>query len=396
MYQYDTKSFNVACTIILGIFLSLSVLAAAMTLLGQKMWKGMAAFGAAGAGVLAMSLAIIAMLYAVKMLADMDLSNVKNVKAKIGIFIGVIVAVASMVLVFAFANKIASKMGSFSVGKGGLKRTSFGGGIGAMPIIAATLMMLAAVYAIKMLFDMDFPENWKSRLGILAGIFLGIIVIIAILAGATKNMGKGASGLLTMIGIAILMGVLITSLNVLKTINSRDLLKGVLALGGILIALAICLRGAGKITSMGAAATVLSLCLMVVVMIGALSYLSLLSKKELLKGAIALGTVLILLAITFAAAGKIQNEGSWKSITAMIGVIIAVAGSLFVLAARDWHGLLAAAVSIGLVLLALSKVFDSIGEMDSDGIGEKLTAMGTGLLALVVIAGILLYLGRMC
>lgn len=384
-----TGSLKSAAAIVAVIGAAILTIIAVFSLIGQRLQKGMMAFAAAGAGIFAMSLAILAVIGALHLIMSMKLPA--NYKDRLVLLRDVILGVMGLMLVFAIANRIAGSMSSLKIGKGGLTSQK-SGMLSSMPLIASIGMILACTYAIKQLMEMDMPRNWKERARLLTDVFLGIIAILIAIGIASRIAGKGGGmkAIGTVIAICIFIGVALAALKVLESFNPRNLLKGVLALAGVLIALGIALAGASNIKGLGSAATVVAMCLMIGVIVGAISFLSLLPGPALLKGAVALGSVLVVLAIAMAAAGNIS--GDWKTVGAMVAAIIAIAGSLWFLAEKNWIKLLAAAVSMGIVLLALSQVFKQLGGVGEADPGDMLKVFAAGLASLVIIAALLNWL----
>lgn len=382
----NMKNAAAIVTVIGGAILTIILV---FSLIGQKLKEGMLAFAAAGAGIFAMSLAILAVIGALNLIMSMKLPA--NYKDRLVLLRDVILGVMGLMVVFAIANRIADGFSSFKIGKGGLNYTK-SGSLSALPLVSAIGMILACTYAIKELMAMDMPKNWRERARLLTDVFIGIMGILLVMGLASRIAGQGGGlkAVGTVIAICIFIGAALAALKALEDFQPKKLLKGVLALAGVLIALSIALAGASNIKGLGSAATVVAMCLMIGTIVGAISFLSLLPGPALLKGALALGSVLVVLAIAMAAASNIS--GDWKTVAAMIGAIVAIAGSLWFLADKNWIKLLAAAVSMGMVLLALSKVFKELGGVGEADPGDMLKVFAAGVASLVIIAALLNWL----
>lgn len=234
------------------------------------------------------------------------------------------------------------------------------------PIITSAIAMLLVVQSLKALFKMNLPKDWALKVGILAGIFTGMGALILAIGAASKLAGGKLKGTGSILAMCVFVGTAVAALMVLSAFPADKLLKGATALGVILTTLAIALAGAGKIAKPDSYKTVLAMAIMVGAITASLAALSMVDADSLQRSCVVLGSMLLALAIDFVAIGKITEEGAWKSVAAMVAETIAITLSLAILANQPWEGLLAGATSLSAVLLALAGAFAIIGQSKPD------------------------------
>jgi hypothetical protein len=360
----DEIRFNAAVDFIKDLGVKLLIVAGVGTLIGTVFKDGAKNFGIAAVGALALVLAIIATIGALKLLMDMELPS--NYEEKLKILHKLFIGVGVLAIAFGVANKLAGS-GSLKIGKGGLEST--GGGMSAAPILALCALLYTSVLAVKKVMDMQMPSNYKERLGVISHIFGALIIVILAMGAASRLAGDGGiKAGAEILSICLYVYAIIGALKVLGSFNGHKLKKGLLALAGILYSLAFTLMAAGTIQDKGAGLAVLSMSLLVAAIVFALGVLSMIKGAMLAKGATALGSVLLILAVTFAAVGKITNGNSFKSVLAMAGVIAVITGSLLALTkwGGEWKQIVSSAVAIGSVLYLLGNTFRKLSGSNAD------------------------------
>lgn len=164
---------------------------------------------------------------------------------------------------------------------------------------------------------------------------------------------------------------------VLNMVPFDNLLKGAIALGIVLVALGAALYGAGKVSDENTYKSVFAMATVVAAITLSLSILSFINWVKLTKACVALGAMLLVIALDFREISKVNNAGIWKSIVAMVGMILMITISLAVLALQPWQGLLAGAASMAIVLETFADVMKKISGMT----GIKPEKIGLFLLA---------------
>lgn len=245
-------------------------------------------------------------------------------------------------------------------------KTAEGQKINGGPIITAAASMLLIVTALKSLFKIKLPKDWLAKVGILAGMFVALEGLIIAIGAASKIAGGKLKATGTILAMCVFIGTAVASLMVLSAFPADKLLKGATALGIILLGLAVSLAGAGKISKTDSYKSVLAMAVTVGAITASLAALTMIDAENLKKACAALGSMLLALALDFVAIGTISDENSWKTVAAMVAQVIAITVSLAVLSAQPWEGLLAAAGSLSSVLLALSGAFSIIGASKAD------------------------------
>jgi hypothetical protein len=249
------------------------------------------------------------------------------------------------------------------------------GKVDSKPILALAASVYIVVLAVNKLFAMELGDDWKVKAGILAGIFVGLAALIVVIGVAQKLAGGTIKGMGVLLSLALLIGVVVGALVVLSLFPAAALLKGAVALGLVLLSLAGTMYGVGKITEPDSYKAVLAMALMVGVITAALSVLSMIPAKALLKAAVALGTILLTLAVDFLAISKISNEKVYMTVLAMAIIVGTIALSLAVLAKQPIEGLAAGALAMTAVLLAVAVDFVAISKMTNAKVYANIIAM---------------------
>lgn len=348
MYKHDKEAMEAGVDLVMDIAKILVSVTAGIAIVSKVLGKdGTKGMKQVGSSILLISASLLVITTALKSLFKMELPEDWQLKVELlaGIFGGII----SLILAVGLASKVAGD-------------AKINGG----PIITAAVAMILVVQSLKTLFKMELPSDWGIKVGILAGIFGALGTLILVIGAASKLAGGKLKGTGTILAMCVFIGTAVAALMVLSIMPGEKLLKGATALGVILMALAVALAGAGKITKGESYKSVLAMAITVGAITASLAALSMMDEEGLKKACLALGSMLLALAVDFAAIGKITDEGAWKSVAAMVAETVAITIALAVLAEKDWQGLLAAAGSLSAVLLSLSASFAIIGQSKAD------------------------------
>lgn len=315
-----------------------------------------------GTSILMISASLSLIVWSISKLMKMELPA--DYGEKLGILTGIAVGLAALAAVLGLTAKIA--------GKNQLPKM-------ASTIKSLAVLLVATVLSLKVLFDMELPADYGKKLGILTGIFVGFGALLIAMAAAAKIAGgKGFKAAGTILAMTAFLAVVVGALFVLTLIPADKMLKGALALGGILLALGAALYGAGKISGKNTYKSVVAMAITVGAITASLAVLSMVPWNKLLISAGALGTVLLTLAASFSQVSKVKSKKALPAILAMIAASVAIAYSLYVLSEQPWQNLLSAAAAMSVTLLAFSKSFETIlGKRWSD---NNLKKIGTFLL----------------
>lgn len=316
-------------------------------------------------GALTLIVLSISKLMNIKMPADYGL--------KLEILGGIIAGLAGLAVVLGIAARIS----------GGNQLPKM-----ASTIKSLAILMVGTVISIKMLFDMDIPEDYQTKLGILAGIFVGFsVMLIAMGAAAKLSGGNSLKAAGTILSMALFLAVVVGALFVLTLIPGDKMMKGAVALGGILITLGVALYGAGKISDKNAYKTVIAMALTVGVITAALGVLTMIPWQKLAISVSALGSILLAMALNFKALSKIDSSKSLIGVMGMISTTLTIAYALYTLSEQPWQGMLAAAAAMSATMLAFAKAYDMIMDRNwSQNAPKKIEQFALLVLASIPIA----------
>lgn len=261
----------------------------------------------------------------------------------------------------------------------------------ALSIVGVAASLLLIVGAMNKLFKMDFPADWQFKLKVLAGILTGLGSLAVVLGLASKIGGGnqlGSAG--TILALAVFLSSTISALNKIFKMDLpsdyntkiKILYNIFTAIAGLMVAIGLAGRLAGG--TIKAAGTILSMCLFLATVVASLMVLSLMPTEKLVKGAEALGLILLTLGLSLVGASKNSSEDTWKTVLSMTAAIGAIIVGLSVLSNVEWPKLLTATLALGSVILAFSKCIDSIKDVSTDN--KSLIAMGELIGTLIVIS----------
>lgn len=360
MWDKNPAAFSMALKTVGGIAAVLIGFIALMGI-GSKLGDGKS-MKSIGTSILMISASLSLIVLSISKLMKMELPA--DYAKKLGILGGIVGGLAALAVVLGLAAKIA----------GGNQLPKM-----ASTIKSLAILLVATVLSLKVLFDMELPADYAKKLGILGGIFVGFGALLISMAAAAKIAGgNGFKAAGTILAMTAFLAVVVGALFVLTLIPADKMLKGALALGGILLALGAALYGAGKISDKNAYKSVVAMAITVGVITASLAVLSMVPWNKLLISAGALGIVLLTLAENFSQVSKVKSKKALPVILAMIAASVAIAYSLYVLAEQPWQNLLSAATAMSVTLLAFSKSFETIlGKRWSD---NNLKKIGTFLL----------------
>lgn len=301
------------------------------------------------------ALAIGAVIGLIYLVAEMPMSTLVkggSVVAGIGVFL----------LALSVLN---NKFGTTSTS---LEARGFGG-------LAASILSLVA--AIAILGNMDT--------GALARGGVALVTILLLLKSFAKSIGGNGKGTFKMqgfFGLATAIGILIAAIAILARMEWGALLKGGVALSGILLILSTFMKSLGTMSG-GATFKMqgfMGLAAAIGVLIGAIAILGHMDVGTLLKGGAALAGVLIVLSLFVRSIGKMNSSTSSFKLTGFIGIAIALGAlvaAVKVLGDMDWDDLAKGVLGAGALLIALSTVSKSASGMGmKSGIASILSAVG--------------------
>ena len=259
---------------------------------------------------------------------------------------------------------------------------SFGAG---MVLIAVAIIMMVGVVKVLSRIDATSITNGIKALGK----FVGLIAILEVLSFATKNaqMIKFASSLLIISGALLIMTGISALLGSMNPSTLDNGIKALSKLVGLIALLEICSAMTGKGgTSLK---SVIALIMGISVLTGELIVMSLVPAKDMVMPLIAMDSMLLMLSKVLKSMTSISNKTSAAAIFKVVSVLLAigeVTACLAVLADKPWSGLLAAAVSLGLVMMAISNMFTSMKATTGKVRARELIKIATALGSVALIA----------
>lgn len=343
LYNVNKEGFMAAIGIVELISLMLMGVIAAMTVLGEKMTKGMLAFAAVTAGVFALSLSLGVIVGAFKTIMNMDFEE-KNVVGRL--------------LLLTYLMGLVAALG---IAIGGAGSITGGNNIKAGPILALCALIFSVVSALKSILKLEISLDAIPKMGIFILMF-GLLETLIISMGLAARASGGNS--IQMAGTLLAMCALIITITgtlmVLTSFPVNKILNVIVGLGLMLMTLAKILQMTAQLLNGDAKAgnTILAMAVMVAAIVGALVVLSLVEWTSLIPATFSLGIVLFTLSMVFAAVAKITNQEAYISVLSMCAILAGVIIGLKALSNVDsWEKLVAAGIAMGTVLLALGGCF---------------------------------------
>lgn len=439
MWNKDPGALNKAIDLVVELGLGIAAMVAAMALVSTLLGKGTRNFKSAATGVLMLSASLLVIVTAVEKLMDISIPRdfetrmeiLKDLFSGLGI-LTIVVAAASaisggkklasapilalaaflMVSVEALRKvfemdlpsdyeekldifkKLFVELGALTLVIGAASRISGGGKLAFAPIIALGGFLYLAVNSLKKLMSIDMPSDWGKRFAALEGMFITLGAVMVAVSAAGRLSGGALKATGTILAMSVFLGTVTASLTVLSLVDGAKLLKGAVALGSVLVALGTALSGAGKIADPNAYKSVLSMAVTVGAITASLGVLSMISWADLLKSTLALGSILLALAADFTAIGKINNKSAYANVIAMVGALVTIVGSLMILAQFDWPGLLAAGAAMSSVLLAFSGAMYILSQSKGINAKQMISFLEASLIMAPIAAALFALAGR--
>ena len=346
LYNVNKKGFMAAIGIVGLISLMLMGVIATMTVLGEKMTKGMLAFAAVTAGVFALSLSLGVIVGAFKTIMNMDFKE-KNIVGRL--------------LLLTYLMGLVAALG---IAIGGAGSLSSGNNIKAGPILALCALIFSVVSALKKILKLEIGSDAIPKMGIFIVVFGLLESLIFAMGLAARASGGNALKLAgTLLAMCALLVTITGVLMVLTSFPVNKIFNVIVGLGLVLGTLAAILGITSQLLNGNdkAGNAILAMAVMVAAIVAALIILTFVEWNKLLPGAFALGVVLFTLALVFAGIGKITNTEAYITVLSMCAVLAGVIIGLKALSnVESWEKLIAAALAMGVVLLAIAECFATL------------------------------------
>ena len=322
--------------------------------------------------------------------------------AKLGIgLLGI--AAAILLLIFAF-EKIQKLIGDLAIKKDDLYAAVF-----------ITLGLSAALFAMGMALRKTEKEIWQVA-AIIASIgiaiflvalaierltkfgkddlikgalaMLGLMAAIALIGYAAKKLPKdGAKKILsvatTILALSVAVIVLSYAIKTLAGISSADAARGLGRLLAIMLMLVPVLLAAGTIRASGGA--MFGLATVIIALVAALTVLAKQDFGEMLKAAFILESVIFTVGIAMGIAGK-AFAGSGAGVFGFAAIIVAISAALYFLAKQDTASLAAASIALGDAMITMAIAMRSAGKYMREVSIKGIVALATtiGVIGLVL------------
>ena len=288
-----------------------------------------------------------------------------------------------LILIFALVGTLALAVGAAS-GIAGK------GGLKTGPLLAMCLLIVTSVFALKSVLKLEVTVSWKKKLLILGALFSALTILIISMGIASKLAGEnGLKAAGTILSLCALIVTIIGAIGILSIFPVEPLKKGVLSLGIILLMMAGILVLTSKASQGDPWKSVLAMSLMVGVVVAAIAFLSFIEWNRLIPSALSLGVVLLSIALVFSSVSKITNKMAWLNVLSMCAILYSVVKGLEILSkVESWQTLIAAALSMAVVLVSISNTLSKISKSAPLNI-DHIIEIAIGLLSVCVIANIL-------
>lgn len=337
--------------------------------------------------------AIYLLMVVIDKLKTFDFSGMQNNVASVIFVIG---SVMALYIIASIAGAAANKYSAKSV---------ISIAVSLLAIVGSIWLLGKVLTNYSKTMDADKVQESLRSFAVIWLMVIGLILTLGLASNISAGNGGFAKigvGLLLAVGAIALLSLVLESITNLITENPGAEGKiwaavGIIAVLSLVVdGIMLAAGGAAKLGGKTGMVYMIAALGMIIAIVTAFYALQLIPTDQLLKTAasiaIAMGAIgLVMLAM--AGAVKMANnagKGSRKGIFAMLAMIVPlifVAASLFVLAQFPWDSLLAAMVSLGVVILAMA-VAAKIAEGSMKG-GFALLAMGASILAIAFALSIL-------
>lgn len=307
-----------------------------------------------GEMALGLSASFVLLAVAMRMLGDLSDSQLMQ-SAKVIIAFGIIIA--ALVAVSAIGAKSVKTAGKFIME------------------VAASFILLAV--AAKLMGGMSDKELEQAA-GALAifVVVVGGLLLISRLGSEAKNVAKN------ILAIAAAIALISFCTYLLGNVKTENLIKGVAAIGALMLMLALVFKVASGIQP-GTDKSFVAIAVSLGILVAGIAILSFIDPSALLTSVVALVVVMGMLALIFKIANNFQTDlKSVLVIVAALGILIA---GLVLLAQAPLPNILASALALGLVMAEFAIILKTLSSWE--GLSEK------ALWSVIAIGGVFALLG---
>lgn len=253
---------------------------------------------------------------------------------------------------------------------------------GAMILVSgATIILAKGIEAIA-----SIPVSSITKASVVTA---AMLLLFSVLIKATRENGKYAKGLgLMFIEIGGAMLLLAGAIAILSMLDTRGIAKGTLAVAVMLKMFTSLIKATAKVNEK-AKVSIVAMTTTIGLLIAAVALLSLLDTKELIASVGAISVVLASLGVLFK---SLEKSFSWKDIIGYLGILLVAIGGLVsvivLMSTMNAESVISKAVALGTVMLSLAGTFAILSKMGPTlgSIGDWLSSLGLmiGIAAIAV------------
>lgn len=302
--------------------------------------------------------ALLLMVIVSKLISNMEWSDMK--KAGVGI-LGLVAVIAALTLITRLAGgKLLGDIGD--------------------TLIKISGAMLILVFVTKLIANMSWGDMGKAFVGL-----LGLSGVIAILVMIVKSVEKDAPKIAgTLLALSVAIGILAVVAILMGLIDPKSMLKGLFAvtiLGSVLAIMIAATRRARNVKG-----SIMAMSVAIAVMAASAIILTLIDAKKLAASSAALSAMML----SFAQIAKQSSglKGSMGSLIVMTVAIGLMAGAVYLLAQLPVESVLGSASALAILMLSLAVAFEAINKPSIIN-NKTLGMVGILTLAMAALAGIL-------
>lgn len=330
--KFDSVTIENSLVSIKRIFESFALVMIASLVAGKNAGK-------AGAGILAMSTALLVLTAAIAILGKMDVSTISRATTVIN---DIFEMFALLTAVSLLAGKNATKAGVM------------------MLLMSTSLAILSGVIAILAQIAKENPEGLENAVTAIRKLETCFVVLIAVSKLAADSKG-------TIIAITVGIGILATALAALSMINPEGLYPATIAISSLMAMFALIVASTGLANN--AKATLIIMALIVGEFAAILVLLNGLDANTALATAGSLSLLLMSLSGSIAILSKVDkvSKSAYAAVGIMTLVVAALGGIFWALQALNVKPSLETALSLSTLLLALSAACAILATLGKSG-----------------------------
>lgn len=319
-------------------------------------------FAAMSVGLLILSGAILAMIAVIKIIASSGI-NYKLVQDNIESFIVIFGTLAILMGI----TRIA--------GKGAL-----GAGMGVLGLSAGILILIKCIKSIAEITDGELTRGIAVVTGL--SVIMGLVIA---LSGRAQYAGKAGSAFLKL---SLAIAILTICINALGKMDPQDVIIGTAAIGALMIVMGLVIKMAGfwAVNGSQAGSAFLKMSIAIGILTICITALGKLDPQALVQGELAIIALIAVLGLFSLAAQAAKDSAG--GIIAMGVLVGAITLSLSHLSTLDWASVLASAVSLSLVIAALTITIGVMGTIGPKALSAIGVAFAMGIFLAEIVAAL--------